>query len=38
MLLAKLLSAIRGDKYMAGAYPSDWPGSGAAPATHSKER
>lgn len=38
MVLAKLLSAIRGDKSMAGAYPPDWPGSGAAPATHRKER
>jgi hypothetical protein len=38
VVLAKLLSVIRGDKYMADAYPPDWPGSGAAPATHSKER
>lgn len=36
-LLGKLLSVIRGDKYMAGAYPPDWPGSGAASATHGKE-
>jgi len=28
-VLAKLLSALRGDKYMAGAYPPDW--RGAAP-------
>jgi hypothetical protein len=27
--LAKLLSALRGDKYMVGAYPPDW--GGAAP-------
>jgi hypothetical protein len=38
IVLAKLLSVIRGDKYMAGAYPPDWPGSGAASATHAKER
>jgi hypothetical protein len=38
MVLARLLSVIRGDKYMVGAYPPDWPGSGAASATHGKER
>jgi hypothetical protein len=38
MVLAKLLSVIRGDTYMADAYPPDWPGSGAASATHTKER
>jgi hypothetical protein len=38
MVFARLLSGIRGDKYMAGAYPPDWPGSGAASATHGKER
>jgi hypothetical protein len=38
MVLAKLLSVIRGDKYMADAYPPDWPGSGAASATRGKER
>ena len=27
--LAKVLSALRGDKYMVGAYPPDW--GGAAP-------
>jgi hypothetical protein len=36
--LAKLLSVIRGDKYMADAYPADGPRSGAASATHGKER
>jgi hypothetical protein len=35
MALAKLLSVIRGDKYMADAYPPDGP-PGAA--THAKER
>jgi hypothetical protein len=35
MVLAKLLSVIRGDKYMADAYPPDGP-PGAA--THAKER
>jgi len=25
-VLAKLLSALRGDKYMAGTYPPDWHG------------
>lgn len=35
MVLAKLLSVIRGDKYMADAYPPDRP-PGAA--THAKER
>jgi hypothetical protein len=34
MVLAKMLSVIRGDKYMVDAYPPDWPG----PATHEKER
>ena len=35
IVLAKLLSALRGDKYMADAYPSDGqPGA----ATHAKER
>jgi hypothetical protein len=29
-LLAKLLSAIRGDKYMIDAYPPDWHGGAAA--------
>jgi hypothetical protein len=29
-LLARLLSAIRGDKYMVDAYPPDWRGRGAA--------
>ena len=29
-LLAKLLSAIRGDKYMVDAYPPDWHGGAAA--------
>ena len=24
---ARLLSALRGDKYMVGAYPPDWPGA-----------
>jgi hypothetical protein len=38
MVLAKLLSVIRGDKYMADAYPPDWPGSGAASVTQRKER
>jgi hypothetical protein len=38
MALAKLLSVIRGDTYKAGAYPPDWSESGAAPATHRKER
>jgi hypothetical protein len=28
-VLAKLMSALRGDKYMVGAYPPDW--RGAAP-------
>ena len=33
--LAKLLSALRGDKYMVGAYPPDWGGAapGAEPRT-----
>jgi hypothetical protein len=30
-VLAKLLSALRGDKYMAGAYPPGWHGSASAP-------
>jgi|tagenome__1003787_1003787.scaffolds.fasta_scaffold20976307_1 hypothetical protein len=30
VLLAKLLSAIRGDKYMVDAYPPAWHGGGAA--------
>jgi hypothetical protein len=34
IVLAKLLSAIRGDRYMADAYAADGPGS----ATHGKER
>jgi hypothetical protein len=38
LVLAKLLSVIRGDKYMAGAYPPDGPRGAAAPATHTKER
>ena len=29
-MLAKLVSALRGDKYMVGAYPPEW--RGAAPA------
>jgi hypothetical protein len=33
-----VLSVIRGDKYMAGDHPPDRPGSGAASATHGKER
>jgi hypothetical protein len=34
-VLAKLLSALRGDKYMVGAYPPDWRGAApdAAPST-----
>jgi hypothetical protein len=31
MVLAKLLSVIRGDKYMADAYPPDWPPGAPAP-------
>jgi hypothetical protein len=31
ILLAKLLSAIRGDKYMIDAYPPGWHGGTAAP-------
>jgi hypothetical protein len=38
MVLAKLLSVIRGDKYMAGAYPPDGPRGAATSATHAKER
>jgi hypothetical protein len=30
-VLAKLLSVIRGDKYMADAYPPDWPPGAPAP-------
>jgi len=29
-VLAKLLSALRGDKYMVGAYPPDWHGAASA--------
>ena len=35
MVLAELLSVIRGDKYMADAYPPDGPPRAA---THAKER
>ena len=37
-ILARLWSVVRGDKYMADAYPPDWPGSDAASATHTKDR
>ena len=30
-VLAKLLSALRGDKYMVGAYPPDWHDRASAP-------
>ena len=30
-VLAMLLSALRGDKYMVGAYPPDWHGAAPAP-------
>jgi hypothetical protein len=30
-VLAKLLGVLRGDKYMAGAYPPDWHGAVSAP-------
>jgi hypothetical protein len=29
-VLAKLVSALRGDKYMVGAYPPDWHGAASA--------
>ena len=29
-MLAKLVSALRGDKYMVGAYPPEWRGAAAA--------
>ena len=35
---AKLLSVIRGDKYMADAYPPAAPGGATSPASHTKER
>ena len=38
MVLAKLLSVIRGDKYMAGAYPPDWHGAAAAAAADRTKR
>jgi hypothetical protein len=38
MVLAKLLSVIRGDKYMADAYPLDWPGPGAPSTRQGRER
>jgi hypothetical protein len=34
-LLRKAMSVLRGDKYMVGAYPPDWPVSSTTP---SKER
>jgi hypothetical protein len=34
-LLRKAMSVVRGDKYMVGAYPPDWPDSSTTP---SKER
>jgi hypothetical protein len=34
----KMLSALRGDKYMAGAYPPDWHGADAAAAVDRTER
>jgi hypothetical protein len=38
-MLARLLGVIRGDKYMAGAYPPETPLSPDAPAgSHLKER
>jgi hypothetical protein len=37
-VLAKLLSVIRGDKYMADAYPPDAPGRAAPAASRTKER
>jgi hypothetical protein len=30
-VLAKLFAALRGDKYMAGAYPPEWQGAATAP-------
>jgi hypothetical protein len=38
MVLAKLLSGLRGDKYMVDAYPPDGPRGAATSATHAKER
>ena len=35
---AKLLSVIRGDKYMADAYPPAAPGGATSAASHTKER
>jgi hypothetical protein len=38
-MLARLLAVIRGDKYMAGAYPPEMPPPADAPAgSHPKER
>jgi hypothetical protein len=33
-LLGRLLSALRGDKYMANAYPPNWHGSAPATSEH----
>jgi hypothetical protein len=37
-MLARFLSVVRGDKYMAGAYPVDAPGAVAPAAARAKER
>jgi len=36
--LARLVSVIRGDKYMVDAYPPDAPGRGAPAPSHAAER
>jgi hypothetical protein len=37
-VLAKVLSALRGDKYMVGAYPPEWRGAAADAEPGTKER
>jgi hypothetical protein len=37
-VLAKLSSALRGDKYMVGAYPPDWHGAASAPDAYGTQR
>ena len=37
-MLARLWSVIRGDKYMADAYPPQEPGRAVSAASHPKER